>query len=212
MPTLWLIILHPLRAAEKLRQSPRWLGTFFVIAAGLVVLRLASQSHLVESTLAAFPATATAGDRAWARSVLDGELVLRVVFLPFRQIAGMGAFAFFLFLLCAAFDPPVRARFTQVLALEIHAEVFNLIGGCASLAMTLLGSGGNSDGIGTFALLTSPKIFTLWYVAVLTAGIMALFGFSKLKAGLVTATAWIISALFNLVLLESVSAAMHLRV
>jgi len=211
MPTLLLIFLHPVRAAEELRRTPRWLGAFLVIAAGLVALRLASHSHLVESTLAAVPATATAAHLAWARSILDGDLLLRSLFLPLRQVVGMGAFAFFLFLLCTAFDPPVRARFKQVFALEIHAEALNLIGGCISLVIAMAGSDSGTAGVGMFALLTSAKIFTLWYVVALSAGLPVLFGFSRLKAGLLASTAWIVSVLFNLLLLESVSASMHLR-
>ena len=203
MPALQLIFLHPVRAAEMLQRAPRWLPAFLLVAAGLIALRIAGHSHLVESTLAALPPTATAADRSWARSLLDDELVLRCVFLPVRQAAGMGIFAFFLFVLCTAFGPPVRARFKHVLALEVHAEVFNLLGGFLSLAITL--SGADS------ALLTSAKIFTLWYVAALTAGIAVLFGYSKLKACLLASTAWIVSVLLNLFLLESVSASMHIR-
>ncbi len=203
MQALPLIFGHPFRAAEAIRRAPRWLGAFLLIAAGLVALRLAWQSRLVEMTLAALPATATAQEREWAHSLLDNELLLRCVFLPLRQIAGMGSFAFFLYLLCGAFGPPMRARFKQVLALEVHAEIFNLIGGSVSLGLTLLGAG--------TPLLTSAKIFTLWYVVALTAGVAVLFGFSKTKACLLASTAWIVSVLFNLFLLESVSASMHFR-
>ncbi len=115
----------------------------------------------------------------------------------------MGVFAFFLFLLCTALGPPVRARFKHVLALEIHAEVFNLVGGILQLAIALAGGAG--------ALLTSTKIFTLWYVVALTAGLAVLFGYSNLKAGLLASTAWIVSVLFNLFLLESVIASMHFQ-
>jgi hypothetical protein len=211
MPTLLLIVAHPVRAAENLRQAPRWLGAFLIITLCLVALRLASHSHLVEATLAALPSTATAADRTWAHSILNDELLLRCAILPLRQIAGMGVFAYFLHKLCLAFAPPGRARFTHVFAFEVHAEIFNLMGGCVSLAITLLGIDGNSTGAGMFALLTTPKIFTLWYVGALAAGILTLFGFSKLMAGVLASTAWIVAAVFNALLLQSVSASMHLR-
>jgi hypothetical protein len=201
MPTLLLILLHPFRAAERLRQTPRWLGSFLLVAAGLVALRLAWHSHLVEMTLAALPATAPAEDRVWARSLMDNDLLLRCLFLPLRQVAGMGTFAFFLFVLCTAFAPPVRPRFKQIFALEIHAEIVNVVGACAAFAVTF--TGGNE------ALLTSTKIFTLWYVVALTAGVVVFFGFPKLKAGLLASTAWVVSVLVNIFLLESVSASMH---
>ena len=212
MHPLFLIVAHPVRAAEQLQRTPRWLGAFLAIAAGLVVLRLVSQTHLVEATLAALPPTATSADRAWARSILDNDLLMRCAFLPLRQIAGMGAFALFLYLLCAASGPPVRARFAQVFAFEVHAEVLNLLGGYVSFAVARFVPDAKSAGFGTFALLTSTNIFTLWYVVALTAGILTLFGFSKVKAGLLASAAWIVSALFNDILLQSVSASMHLRV
>jgi hypothetical protein len=211
MPPVLLIFFHPVRATQQLREAPSWLGTFLLIATALVGLRLASHMHLVEATLTALPSTVTESDRGWARSLLDGELLLRCVFLPVRQIAGMGAFALLLYVLCLAFDPPVRARFKQVFALEIHAEVFNLLGACASVAMSLQGAYGNPAGAEMFALLTTTKLFTLWYVIALSAGIPVLFGFTRLKAGLLASTAWIASVLFNAFLLQSVSASMHFR-
>jgi hypothetical protein len=152
-------------------------------------------------TLASLPVTATAEDREWARSLMGSELLLRSLFLPLRQIAGMGIFAYVLFTLCMAFDPPVRARFKHLLALEVHAEIFNLLGASATLGLALLSS--------NEALLTSTKIFTLWYVVALTAGIAVFFRFSKGKAFLLASTAWIVSVLFNHFLLESISASMH---
>ena len=212
MPTLLLVLLHPYRAAERLRRSPRWLGAFLALAGGLVALRWVSHSHLVESTLAALPVTASAVDRSWTRSILDTELLLRCAFLPLRQLAGMAAFALVLYWLCTAFDPPVRARFKQVFALEIHAEVFNMIGGWAAFALTMLASNANLSGTCMLALLTSAKIFTLGYVVALTAGLPVLFGFSKLKAGLLASTAWTSATLFNAFLLQAVSASLHFRV
>jgi hypothetical protein len=211
MPTLLLIVAQPLRTVRRLQESPRWLGAFLLIAAGFVALRIASQGHLVEATVSALPGTVTEADRNWTRSYLDGELLLRCAFLPLRQIAGMGVFALMLYALCMAFDPPVRARFKQLFALEIHAELFNLLGACASLVTTLLAGNGDPGGPEMFALLTTPKIFTLWYVVVLAAGIWALFGYSRLKAGLLASTAWFVSVLFNAYLLQSVSASMHLQ-
>ncbi len=199
-----LLPLHPVRAMDELRHTPRWLVAFTVIAAGMLALRLASHSHLVDSTLAALPASATEADKAWARSLLDSELLLRCLAIPLRLFAGMGIFAYFLFMLCIAFDPPVRARFKQVLALEIHAEIINAVGAWVSFAVVMVGSNPS--------LLTSAKFFTLWYVAALAVGVHVVFGYSKLKASLLAATAWIVSVLFNNLLLESVSASMHFRV
>ena len=203
MHLLALIILHPFRAAEKLRLTPRWLVAFLLICAAMVTLRIAWYPRLVEMTITSLPATATAEDRDWARTLLNNEALLRCMFIPVRQIAGMGSFAFLLFLLCRALEPPVQARFKQVLALEVHAEIFNLLGAALAVGIALLG--------GNEALLTSTKIFTLWYVVALTAGIVVLFGFSKFKACLLASTAWVISVLFNLFLLESVSTSMHFR-
>jgi hypothetical protein len=211
MPTFLLILVHPIRTARRLQEAPRWLGTFLLIAAGLVALRFASQAHLVEATVSALPATVTEADRNWARSYLDSELLLRCLFLPLRQLAGMGLFAFMLYALCVAFDPPIRARFKQLFALEIHAELFNLLGALVSLVTTLLASNGDPGSPEMFALLTTPKIFTLWYVVVLAAGILTLFGYSRLKAGLLASTAWFVSVLFNAYLLQSVSASMHIH-
>jgi hypothetical protein len=211
MPTFLLIVTHPLRTVRQLKESPRWLGTFLLIAAGLVALRIASQGHLVEATVSALPATVTEADRDWTRAYLDSELLLRCVFLPLRQIAGMGLFTLMLYALCVAFDPPIRARFKQLFALEIHAELFNLLGACASLVTTLFVGNGDRGSPEMFALLTTPKIFTLWYVVVLAAGILTLFGYSRLKAGLLASTAWFVSVLFNAYLLQSVSASMHLH-
>lgn len=176
-----------------------------------MALRWVSHSYIVESTLAALPVAATAMDRSWARSILDNELLLRCAFLPLRQLAGIAAFALVLYWLCTAFDPPVRAHFKQVFALEIHAEVFNMIGAWAAFALTMLGSNGSLSGTCMFALLTSTKIFTLGYVVALTAGLLVLFGFSKLKAGLLASTAWTSVILFNEFLLNAVSASLHFR-
>jgi hypothetical protein len=209
MNALRLIFFHPTRAAEGIRRAPHWLAVFLLIATGMVALRLVSHSSLVESTLAALPASATEADRIWARSILDGDLLLRCAVLPLRLLAGMGTFAFFLHQLCAAFDPPVRARFKQVLALEIHAEVLVLLGAWAAFLVIPLTAGTARTEMVSVALLTSPKIFTLWYVVALAAGITTLFGCSKPKAAVLASTAWIVSVLFNTFLLQSVSASMH---
>jgi hypothetical protein len=212
MSPLFLIIGHPIRAAEKLRQSPRWLGAFLVVAAGMIALRLASHPRLVEATLAALPKSATIADQSWARSVLDGDLLLRCAFLPLRQIAGMAAFALLLYLLCVVFAPPLRVRFKHVLALEVHAELLNLIGAWWTFVITSLVGDSASASIGVVALLTITKVFTLWYLVALSAGIVTFCGYSKLKGGILAATAWIGSYLFNALLLQSVGASMHLRV
>lgn len=212
MPTLLLIIARPFRAAERLKQEPRWLVAFLLIAAGMVVLRLAWHPQLVQSVVAALPPSATPGDQAWARAVLDEDLFLRCLFLPLRQLAGMAVFAYALFLLCSSLNPPARAHYRQLLALEVHAELFNLFGGWLSWALLLWIGDGNWPENHLISLLTTKEIFTLWYLIAMTIGITVLFGFSRLKAGLLATTAWIVSVLFNTFLLQSVTTSLHLRV
>jgi hypothetical protein len=203
------MLVAPRSATIALQRQPRWVGAFVFLAAGWIATAGAIHPWSVAGTLDRLPASATQEARAAAAAALDAELPIRLAVLPLRLAAGWGAFALVLHFLCRAFAVGSPPTYLQVFALEVHAEAASLLGRVAGLVYCLITGAGSGllvmpwslgaipfpgiDGIGR-TLLGSLNLFTLWYVLVLAAGISVLCSHRPLKALLIVATAWCVSA------------------
>jgi hypothetical protein len=227
MPIVLSILFNPSRSFMRLREHPRWLGTFLFLTTLSVAVLIIVHSHTVRATLEHLPTSATTGDRAMVETMLWGELPSRSLFQPIRLIIGWSGFAGVLFLLSKAFRPPLPVSFPLIFALEVHAETILLlsdIGLC--LHIVLQGPGlpsvyplWSADYFASPAtlpmihsLLRSINIFTLWYAAILAAGIRVLCGLSIFKSVLVAASAFALSVLFDFGILSLLISAVHLQV
>jgi len=216
MPLLVRLPFRPVQGALLLKKRPRWLVPFLLVAAASVVLFALRYPDTLRAAMDHLPPSADAGEKERVSDLLHGQLVQRCLFLPFRLFGGWCAFAFALFLSSKAFRPPEGVRFTQFLALEIHAETILAL---SSLATTLriplpgatwMFSSSQDFLLGT--LLTTINLITLWYILVLTAGVSVLCGYSKRKAFLIVAGVWAISVFFNLGVLNLLSQSFHFAV
>ena len=225
MPTLLGILVRPVSALRGLRDRPRWLFPFCVLAALQVCLVVAAQQQTIDSVLSHLPGSATAADREVVRGMLSEGLVVGLLFQPIRLLIGWSAFAGTLFALVRSLKLPDPASYLRLLALEVHAESILILAGAAALICgTLCGPPSGAPPLsaalfftpGTsfplFSLLRSLNIFTLWYVAVLAAGIRVLCGLTLRNAVLVAAGAWALSVLFDIGILTLLISTLHLQV
>ena len=161
--------------------------------------------------------------------MLESTLLTRSLFVPVRLLTGWSTFAAFLFLCIRSLSPPGPVTFVRVLTLEVHAEAALLIGGAATAlqAMVLPSGAAREYQISLLsiawllpasashtlvALLATLNIFTLWYVALLAAGMHVLFGMTVRTAAFVAAGAWALSVLFDTAILTLLIDTLHLRV
>jgi hypothetical protein len=211
-----LLVRFPFRPSLEsgvLKKHPRWFVSFLILSVACVVLFALRYQETVRTTIDHLPQSAGTEERRHAADVVSGERLLRSLFLPVRLFTGWALFALVLFLSCKAFRPPEGIRFTQFLALEIHAELILLLSSVAAiLRLPQSGEAWLSSQSTDFilrTLLTTINLFTLWYIVALTAGVSVLCGFSKRKAFLIVAGVWVISLCLNLGVLNQLSQVFH---
>ena len=224
--TLLLFCAHPIIGAQRIQSTPRWLTPFLILAGLLVVIAIAMHPYVVTSTLQKLPPTA---DKVQANEILRQEIFLRSAFLPFRFFIGWGSFSLLLFYFCMAFRPPEKVRFTQILALEVHAEFTFVLAQAVMLASKVyIFSSTGIDRIGQVlsmawilepgsdfvysTLIATLNIFTFWYLVLLAAGVSVLCGFRRFQAFLIVAAVWTVSAGINVGILKLLKDTMHLLV
>ena len=222
--TLLLFCAHPIIGAQRIQSAPRWLVPFLLLAGLLVVIAIAMHPYNVAATLQRLPPSA---DREQAIEILRQELFLRGAVLPFRLFIGWGSFSLLLFYFCLAFRPPEMVRFTQILALEVHAEFTVVLAQAVALASNVYASTGIQStsqplsidwilGPGSnfiySTLIATLNIFTFWYLVLLAAGVSVLCGFRRFQAFLIVVAVWTVSAGINIGILKLLKDTMHLLV
>lgn len=213
MQTLPLILIRPVRTLHRLKESPVWLVPFMTLAAISVILLLLTAERNIQSTLAHLPASATDQDREAVAAALRQDGAAQAAFLPFRLLIGWSTFALLLHWGARAFGSPGGHRFKHILSLEIHGEAAQTAGaivGAAGVALPSLSAlcGPESDFLNR-SLLASVNLCTLWYVVILTAGIVVLCQQSKLKAFLIVAGSWGIVQALSLGVLNLIRHTFH---
>lgn len=214
VPLLLRLPFRPSPATGDLKKRPRWFVPFVILSIACVILFALRYPDTVRTAIDHLPASARSEERRHAADVLNDELMLRSLFLPIRLFMGWSAFSLVLFLSCKAFRPPEGIRFTQFLALEIHAELILLLSPLAAMLGVPQPGGGwlfaPPQDFLLRTLLTTINLVTLWYILVLTAGVSVLCGYGKRKAFLIVAGVWVISVSLNLGVLNQLSQVFHL--
>jgi len=217
----------PATVAAEMRNRPRWLMAFVILASVTVATRMVLHPMEAQQTLAELPPSATPADRGSIGDFLDASLPVRIGFLPFRLLAGWSATALLLFVIVKVFRPVHPMRFVHMLALEIHSESANVIGllirGACVLAgvvthtvpegspVSALTFTGGADDFIVRALLTSINLHTLWYIWVVGSGVTVICGFRKRKALFFTAVMWSVASGFNLAIIQVLRNVLHLK-
>ncbi|HLF13917.1 MAG TPA: hypothetical protein VI932_03385 [Bacteroidota bacterium] len=197
---------NPVRYARTLRESPRWVGRFIVLAALYVCLGIAGGVDRAELAADRLPPSASAGDRSAAGESLLNGIAIRSLFLPVRLFAGWSIFALVLLYACRIWSTREEVRFVHILASEVYAEGAILAGNAASLAAALLGGtpgdpsapwvpGGLdllvfADDFVLRYVLNSFNIFSIAYVATLALTVSVVLGVSRTKAFISVLLAW----------------------
>ena len=229
MKTLVTILFLPARGTRTLRERPRWIGAFLLLAMMSVGLIILTERQTAAAVLARLPSSATPSDNDAAVSMLSETLVARSLFEPIRLLAGWSAFAGILFVFVRTLSPPEPVRYLRLFALEVHAEAALLVGRIAAAVSAMLGhasawpEGGaapysaallvpSTHSFTLLSLLSSANIFTLWYVVLLAAGLRVLCGITIRTAALVALGAWALSVLFDTGIFTLLIDTLHLRV
>jgi hypothetical protein len=170
-----------------------------------------------------------ASGRAEAAAMLAEGTLWRAFVEPARLLAGWSAFAGMLWLAVRSLKPPEPVPYLSLFALVTQAETVGVIASAASLLVSLAGGPALTGGTqGEFAglaslapagtsfqalfLLRSLNIFTLWYVALLAAGMRVVCGFTTRLSAVIAVCAWSLSVLSNLAILTLIISTLHLRV
>lgn len=214
----WLVPFRPSRAAVRLRRTPRWLIGFCVLAVLAGAIEVLSHSRSVETTLEHLPDSATAPERQVVREDLDAALPVRIAVLPAQILLGLSLRALMWYLLFVAFGAGDSPRGKHLMSVSVGAGVIDQCERLAenihaafgaSLATETSGfpwsalalTGGVSSYAGTL-LLTSLNMFTLWSVGAVGWALSVLCSTSKIKAVLIAAAVWTVSAGCTIVLLH----------
>lgn len=215
----------PRRAAARLRTHPRWVRQFMVLAFASVLLAIAMHPYLVRVTLSHLPPSAEESARIAMRRVLDGEMAGQCAFLPFRLLAGWGSFALMLFYSCKAWGKTQPARFVQLFALEVHAEIALVAAQTAVLFAALFGRSAvamfvpfgldamtpETGGFVMRALLNAVNPFSAWYLWMLASAVATLCEFRPGKALLIVMSVWGLQLAFTAVSTFVMQEAFHLQ-
>lgn len=212
------------KTVELLKSNPRWLGAFIVLTVVSAACYGLIHPHLVQSTIAHLPPTATDADKQIVIESLNQELPAKLAFFPVRLFIGWGTFSLALLYACKAFAPREIIRFRQMFSLEIHAEATSVIASIAAMVVAVTNAhAGSVDvpfslaefvaGDQSFivrSLLTSLNIFTLWQIVILTIGVSIVCGFGKTKSTLIVLLVWTLSTMFNLGAMKLLQDQLHL--
>jgi hypothetical protein len=210
--------VRPSRHAAGLRERPRWVGRFTVLAALYIVLGVAGGVHRASVTAYHLPRSVTVEERAAARDAILDATVVRSLFLPVRLFTGWSAFALLLWYACRIWSTRETVRYVHILAAEVHAEGALLLGNAAALAAAFFGgaAGAHSAGwvpggldlivpAGDFTshyILNALNIFSALYVALLSVTLSVILGISRIRALVSVLVAWGLSLLFNATVFE----------
>ena len=228
MRTLFHLFTKPRFALEQIKSKPRWLTTFFLLSATSIFIYVLMHPYLVQATLSHLPLSATDEEKEIVAQTLQDELLLRCWFLQIRLLIGWSSFALVLFMICRALNPPKGIRFAKMFALEVHAEVVNILAQLATL--TYLFARGDegvnqvrcipfsaamfvrTDILVSFSLLNSLNVFTLFYIALLSMGVSVQSGCSRTKSFVIVLLTWLGFFLFNISALALLRDVMHLLI
>lgn len=204
------IIDAPGRRAVTLRERPRWIARFFILAGLYVALGIFGSAHRAEITAGNLPPPVSAGERAAAGELLTGRLTIDSLFLPVRLFVGWSAFALLLYFTCRIWSTRRPTRYVHLLAAEVYSEAAMFLGNLAALIAVTWDTGasppwipGGLDSIlpaGDFTLryvLNSVNIFSALYVALLVVMVSALVRISRGKAFISVLVAWGIQIFVN---------------
>jgi hypothetical protein len=225
MSSLLKIFFQPRIVASTLKQKPRWVFAFCMVAVLSVSLEaLQYQLHL-RTVVDLLPPSATADDRAAVVQAMNAEAVTRFAFLPVRLLAGWLLYALMLFYASKIAVARESFRIVQMFSLEVHAEAALLLGKFASAIMLFTTSSPNlprftipfgavsffhNINFSQFAFLNSLNLFSIIYILILTAGVSVMCGFRYDKSVIVVVGVWGLSLLANIGILTVLRNELHL--
>ncbi len=207
------------RYAGTLRERPRWVGRFALLALVYVALGIAGAGYRADLAAEHLPPAVSAVDRANAAQSLLGPTLVRSLFLPVRLFAGWSVFALVLLYACRIWSARGELRFVHVLAAEVYAEGAMLVGSAASLAAAVTSAGPGAGlpmpwtpgGLDLLVpaedftaryLLNSINMFSAAYVTILAITVSVMMGLSRLKGFVSVLLAWGSSVFVNAVIFE----------
>ena len=123
MSPLLRILIAPRAAVLDLKEQPRWLVSFLVLAVLSVVVEMLTESHAMRAMLDRLPSSATVADKTAVSAMLQEATKTRLAFFPVRLLTGWITFSLTLFYACRSLFPPGLYRLKHIIALEVHAEV-----------------------------------------------------------------------------------------
>lgn len=228
MATLLLMLVHPYAVAERIRQRPSWLMAATCLSFISVAMMIIMRSHVFEMTMSHLPSSATNDDKRMLTSLFDQRLGAELAFLPIRLLAGWVCTALVIFFLQTMWSSHDRMQFQQIFSLEIHAEVFTIVGRIAagfallfsthdlkvilSIPLGLDSILPPSENIITSMFLNSINIFSLGYICVLGIG-LSVFGKLHTAKGCITSLlAWSLTTTLNIAVIALLREKLHLTI
>jgi len=203
---------RPMPNLKRIRERPRWLVIFLVLASVNILVELLMQPYLVQSLLHHLPPSVTEQDKLVVAQSLERGSFARLAFLPIRLLIGWWSFALLLYYISSSLLSRQPLRFAHIFSLEVRAEAILLLAKGATLFRLMIDSSSLSsrstvplscaeffpvNDYSIFTFLNSLNFFTIAYLAILTIGISVLYAVSKAKALFFVCIAWGISILFN---------------
>jgi hypothetical protein len=221
----FLPVIRPGLSFRRLRESRGWIIPFALLAAGHLLLLSLSDAAVARAVIAHLPSSATAGDQAGVRAMLENDLLPRALLLPVRLLAGWSAFTMLLWFLLRSTRPGQPVGFGLLFQLELRAELVLLLGSFAALFLSpeagdpartapfwSLAHYVSGVSMPAFILLRALDFFTLWYAALLAAGIHVLSNQSIRTSASVAAGACVLTTLFDAGVISLLIEQFHLLV
>ena len=226
MALIFTTIANPARYAETLRERPRWVGRFIILAVLYIGRGIAGSANRAELAADRLPPSVSVEDRAAARETLTKSIIIRSLFHPVRLFIGWSSFALVLLYACRIWSTREEVRFVHILAAEVHAEGAMFLGNATSLTVLLLGGavgdpsvpwipGGldlvfPADNFTVRYILNSFNVFSVLYVAILVVTVSVMLGVSRMKAFISVLIAWGLTLFVNASIFHALRAEFHL--
>ena len=219
---------EPSAAFKALKNRPRWLVVFVVIsliAIGSAWAILPFTQEIAHAKMLSSGMDEAQIDRA--QEITGKFSFIGLFFAPVALLIKWLLFSGLLYLAAGLLAATEELRFKTVYASVVHAELILVLAGLVNAALLLyfrdvdaiesvadlqvipglhflLADGADNIRLATFLSHINP--FTIWYIVVLTSGVSIVAEFSKVKAGMLATTVWLLSVLLQVALIGFSSA------
>ena len=219
------LAFRPARYGESLRDRPRWVAAFAVLAVLFIALGILSDSVRTEDTVSHLPPGASAAARREARDALRETILIRSLFLPVRLFAGWSLFALALAYACGIWRTRSPMRFAQVFGAVVYSEFPLFLAGAAALIAASSGGRAGPPGpllvpggldlfihTGDFTalyVLNSVNIFSAGHFVLLAVTLSGATGLSRPKAAISSLLVWATAMFVNAAITRALLSEFH---